>query len=107
MLSALASGTLIRDPKSGISASGTRWCNTTIDTLESLQGEIAAMITGRIPNDQDRALEIAVEFIGLQKRHIEALTQQVDYLADKNEELSARILAMHLDSIPAERCFAG
>ena len=30
MLSALASGTLVRDPKSGISASGTRWANTTI-----------------------------------------------------------------------------
>lgn len=30
MLSALASGTLCRDPKSGTSASGTRWANTTI-----------------------------------------------------------------------------
>lgn len=79
--------------------------NTTLDTLESLQNEIAAMINGSIQNDQGRALEIAVEFIGLQKRHIEALTRRVDYLADKNEELSARILAMRLDSIPAEHCF--
>lgn len=30
MLSALASGQLVRDPKSGTSASGTRWANTTI-----------------------------------------------------------------------------
>ncbi|RQW83464.1 MAG: single-stranded DNA-binding protein, partial [Methylococcus sp.] len=30
MLSALASGTLARDPKSGTSANGTRWANTTI-----------------------------------------------------------------------------
>ena len=30
MLSALASGTLVRDPKSGTSASGTKWANTTI-----------------------------------------------------------------------------
>lgn len=30
MLTALASGTLIRDPKSGTSASGTRWANSTI-----------------------------------------------------------------------------
>ena len=30
MLNALASGTLVRDPKSGTSASGTRWSNTTI-----------------------------------------------------------------------------
>ncbi len=30
MLNALASGTLVRDPKSGTSASGTQWANTTI-----------------------------------------------------------------------------
>lgn len=30
MLSALASGQLVRDPKTGTSASGTRWANTTI-----------------------------------------------------------------------------
>lgn len=30
MLSALASGTLVRTPKSGTSASGTRWCNATL-----------------------------------------------------------------------------
>jgi len=30
MLSALASGTLVRDPKTGVSANGTRWSNTTI-----------------------------------------------------------------------------
>jgi len=30
MLNALASGTLVRDPKSGTSASGTKWANTTI-----------------------------------------------------------------------------
>lgn len=30
MLNALASGQLVRDPKSGTSASGTRWANTTI-----------------------------------------------------------------------------
>jgi single-strand DNA-binding protein len=30
MLSALASGTLIREPKSGTSTNGTRWANTTI-----------------------------------------------------------------------------
>lgn len=30
MISALVSGQLVRAPKSGTSASGTRWCNTTI-----------------------------------------------------------------------------
>lgn len=30
MLAAIASGTLVRDPKSGTSASGTKWANTTI-----------------------------------------------------------------------------
>lgn len=42
MLAALASGTLIRSPKSGTSASGTKWCNTTIRCSTGTDKEGAA-----------------------------------------------------------------
>jgi single-strand DNA-binding protein len=48
MLNALASGQLVRDPKSGTSASGTRWSNTTIrcNVGQSKEGDAeAAFIT--------------------------------------------------------------
>ena len=48
MLSALASGTLVRDPKSGTAASGTKWANTTIraNVGQNREGEAeAAFIT--------------------------------------------------------------
>ena len=43
MLAALASGTLIRAPKSGTSASGTRWANTTIRCSTGQDREGAAL----------------------------------------------------------------
>jgi single-stranded DNA-binding protein len=43
MLSALASGTLVRAPKSGTSASGTRWANTTIRCSTGTDKEGAAL----------------------------------------------------------------
>jgi|GEM_PF-785888 len=43
MLSALASGTLIRSPKSGTSASGTVWANTTIRCSTGQDREGAAL----------------------------------------------------------------
>ena len=43
MLSALASGTLARDPRSGTSASGTRWANSTIRVSTGQDKEGAAL----------------------------------------------------------------
>lgn len=43
MISALASGTLIREPKSGTSTNGTRWANTTIRCNTGQDKEGAAM----------------------------------------------------------------
>lgn len=43
MLSALASGQIVRTPKNGTSASGTRWCNTTVRVPCGQDKEGAAM----------------------------------------------------------------
>ncbi len=43
MLSALASGQIVRAPKTGTSASGTRWCNTTIRCATGQDREGAAL----------------------------------------------------------------
>lgn len=43
MLNALASGQIIREPKSGTSASGTRWANTTIRCATGTDKEGAAL----------------------------------------------------------------
>ena len=63
MLSALASGQLVRDPKSGTSASGTRWANTTIrcPTGQNREGEAeSAFVTVLAFNDlADRLAKLA------------------------------------------------
>lgn len=63
MLSALISGQIIRDPKSGVSASGTKWCNTTIrcPTGHDKDGaaEVAFITVAAFGDQADRLARLA------------------------------------------------